>query len=75
VVDASLALKWELNDEEFVEQAVAIRDAHLNVDTNVDTVLLTAPTFFPYEIANGIRRALVGSVLMPAVDLGCSIEF
>jgi hypothetical protein len=27
VVDASVSLKWALNDEEYVEQAVALRDA------------------------------------------------
>jgi predicted nucleic acid-binding protein len=53
VIDASLALKWELNDEEFVENAVAVRDASLLIGQ----VRLIAPSLFVYEVINGITVA------------------
>lgn len=54
VVDASLALKWELDDEEFVQEAVAIRDAHL-VEQKLQ---LIAPGLFLYEVVNGLTVAV-----------------
>ncbi|HDN79197.1 MAG: hypothetical protein DRI61_06260 [Chloroflexi bacterium] len=55
VVDASVALKWGLDDEEHVAQAVALRD---------DWVLykkhrLVAPSLFYYEVINGLRTAVL----------------
>jgi predicted nucleic acid-binding protein len=53
VIDASLALKWELNDETHVENAVAIRDACLLASQ----LRLLAPSLFIYEVINGITVA------------------
>ena len=53
VVDASVVLKWQLDDEEAVSQAVALRDdflAHGRVD-------LVAPSLLVYELANGMLTA------------------
>ena len=55
VTDASVALKWGLDDEEHVAQAVALRD---------DWVLykkyrLVAPSLFYYEVINGLRTAVL----------------
>ena len=60
VVDASVVLKWQLDDEEAVEQAVALRDAWL-LGGKVD---LFAPTLCFYEVLNGlvvaVRRGRIG---------------
>ena len=53
VIDASLALKWELNDEEHVENALAIRDSSLL--TGYPRLL--APSLFVYEVVNGLAVA------------------
>jgi predicted nucleic acid-binding protein len=53
VIDASLALKWELNDEEHVENAVVIRDASLLSRR----LHLLAPSLFMYEVIDGITVA------------------
>jgi predicted nucleic acid-binding protein len=63
VIDASLALKWELNDEEFVEQAVAIRDEFLIHKS----LHLFAPHLFVFELANGIAVA-VRRARVPVAD-------
>jgi predicted nucleic acid-binding protein len=49
VVDASVALKWALNDEEAVPQAVALRDDGLR-----GFVRMVAPALWSYEVANGL---------------------
>ena len=54
VVDASVVLKWQLDDEEHVKRAVAIRDAFLSSGE----VKLLAPTLIVYEIVNGVSTAL-----------------
>ena len=60
VVDASVVLKWQLDDEEAVEQAVTLRDAWL-VERRVD---LVAPSLCFYEVLNGLlvaaRRGRIG---------------
>jgi len=53
VVDASIALKWALDDEEAVEQAVALRDAAVE-----GRIVLLAPTLWVYELANGLVSAV-----------------
>ena len=53
VVDASVALKWELNDEDHVDQAVALKDDYLIRGA----VRLTAPHLFPFEIVNAMVSA------------------
>ena len=54
VVDASVVLKWQFDDEEYVRRAVAIRDAFLSADR----LKLIAPTLLAYEIVNGVAAAL-----------------
>jgi len=53
VVDASVVLKWQLEDEEGVPQALALRDDFL-LHTRID---LTAPSLLLYELTNGILTA------------------
>lgn len=53
VVDASVALKWALDDEEAVAEAVALRDAAVD-----GRVRLLAPTLWIYELANGLVSAV-----------------
>ncbi len=50
VVDASVALKWALDDEDHVQQAVALRDAALREGR----FRMLAPSLWAYEIANGL---------------------
>ncbi|MBI2916948.1 MAG: type II toxin-antitoxin system VapC family toxin [Chloroflexi bacterium] len=54
VVDASVALKWQLLDEPYVRQANALRR-----DWRVRNVIVAmAPQLFAYEMVNGIVSAL-----------------
>lgn len=48
VIDASVALKWQLDDEECVPQAVARRD-----DCLKKSIEMCAPTLWLYEVING----------------------
>lgn len=54
VTDASVALKWELDDEEHVDRAVALRDDFLRWGR----VQLFAPHLFVFELTNGITTAV-----------------
>ena len=54
VVDASVALKWYLEDEDHVEDAVRMLDGF--VAGQLD---LTAPSFIRYEMANALEVARV----------------
>ncbi len=53
VVDASVILKWRLDDEDAVPQAVALKEDFVRTDL----LELIAPTLAPYEIANGLHQA------------------
>ena len=53
VVDASVVLKWQLEDEEAVAQAVALRDDFLLHGR----INLAAPALLVYEVTNGIVTA------------------
>ena len=53
VIDASVALKWRLRDEEATQQADAPLDDFL-----VGKLELLTPTLFDYEIANALRVAV-----------------
>ena len=53
VVDTSVVLKWQLDDEDDVPQALALRDACL-VDGAVE---LHAPMMLAYELTNALRTA------------------
>ena len=54
VVDASVALKWRLKDEEATAQADALLDDFLS-----GSLALLAPTLFDYEIANALYVAVI----------------
>ena len=49
VVDASVSLKWALDDEDAVAQAVALRH-----DALAGRLQLTAPSLWLYEVTNGL---------------------
>lgn len=53
VIDASVALKWRLRDEEATSQADALLDDFL-----AGMLALLTPTLFDYEIANALRVAV-----------------
>ncbi len=54
VIDASVALKWQLEDEQETAQALTLRD-----DIVIRGLKLPyAPTLYPYEIINGIASAV-----------------
>jgi len=53
VVDASVVLKWQLDDEEEVAKAVALRDDFLLHGRGN----LAAPTLLVYELTNGMLTA------------------
>jgi predicted nucleic acid-binding protein len=53
VIDASVALKWRLRDEEATQQADAIPEDFL-----AGKLELLTPTLFDYEIANALRVAV-----------------
>jgi predicted nucleic acid-binding protein len=56
VVDASVAVKWQLRDEEHVDKADAIKQAFL-----LRTVGLIVPVIFTVEWANAINVAILRS--------------
>jgi predicted nucleic acid-binding protein len=54
VIDASVALKWILRDEEATLQADALLD-----DLLAGRLSLFAPTIFDYEITNALKVAVI----------------
>lgn len=52
VIDASVALKWYLPDEESGQKALDILDAHI-----ADRVALHAPALLEFEMANALAMA------------------
>jgi predicted nucleic acid-binding protein len=54
VIDASVALKWVLDDEQDVQHALALRDDFLARGR----VQLFAPSLYLYEVVNGITTAI-----------------
>lgn len=61
VIDASVTLKWQLDDEECVTQAVALRDDSLRRQ-----VEMCAPTLLLYEAINGLVVAFRRGRLLSA---------
>lgn len=53
VVDASVSLKWVLDDEEHVDEALALRNRWIR-----GRLELVAPTLWFYEILNGLVMAV-----------------
>ena len=54
MIDASVALKWRLRDEEAMEQVDALLEHFLSQE-----LVLIVPTLFDYEIANALKVAVV----------------
>lgn len=54
VIDASVALKWQLRDDGDTAQADQLLDDYLN-----GSLQLLAPSLFDYEITNALRSALL----------------
>ncbi|GBD10243.1 tRNA(fMet)-specific endonuclease VapC [Candidatus Thermoflexus japonica] len=54
IVDASVSLKWALNDEEHGAQAVALRDAAVREHR----FEMLAPSLWVYEVTNGLIVAV-----------------
>lgn len=76
VVDASVSVKWVNPKEPSAAQAALMRD-----DYKAGKLHLIAPSFWEYEIASGVRRAVYRGDLLPdegqaAIDelLGLGIE-
>ena len=61
VVDTSVVLKWQLDDEDDVPQALALRDACL-VSGDVE---LHAPMMLAYELTNALGPPSGASVSRP----------
>ncbi|MGH2461579.1 MAG: type II toxin-antitoxin system VapC family toxin [Chloroflexota bacterium] len=49
VVDSSVSLKWILDDEECVDQAIALRDTAIE-----GLVEVVAPSLWIFEVTNGL---------------------
>jgi predicted nucleic acid-binding protein len=60
VIDASVSLKWALDDEEAVSQAVALRDGAI-----AGGATLIAPSLWFYEVINGLVTAVRRERLTP----------
>ena len=61
VVDASVVLKWQLDDEEHISQAAALRDDFYAMGT----IKAIAPYLLIYEVINGIVTAIRRKRLAP----------
>ena len=69
VVDASVVLKWQLDDEEYIPQATALR----NDFYSRRAVKAIAPHLLIYEVTNGIltavrRKRLVSDKALEAIN-------
>jgi predicted nucleic acid-binding protein len=53
VLDATVALKWQFEDEEVTSAAMALLEDFIE-----DKIELITPTLFPYEILNAINVAI-----------------
>src|SRR5262249_60782735 len=63
VIDASVSLKWALDDEDGVTEAVALRD-----DAIAGRFEMVAPSLWLYEITNGLVTAARRGGIAP--DIG-----
>ena len=63
VIDANVSLKWALNDEEAVVEAVALREAFM-----AGRIELVAPTLWVYEITNGLIVATRRKRIAPEIS-------
>lgn len=62
VVDASVSLKWALDDEDDVEQAVAIRDHAI-----AGQFQIVVPSLWLYEVSNGLAMSVRRGRIEPDV--------
>ncbi len=53
VVDSSVAMKWVLDDEDAVAEAVALRD-----DALAGRLEMVAPSLWQYEVTNGLATGV-----------------
>jgi predicted nucleic acid-binding protein len=70
VIDASVALKWRLRDEEATLQADALLDDFLASKLDLFT-----PTLFDYEIANALKVAVTMGRLTENEALSAIADF
>ncbi|HEV8718046.1 MAG TPA: type II toxin-antitoxin system VapC family toxin [Candidatus Binatia bacterium] len=70
VLDASVALKWRLRDEEATSQADALLD-----DSLARQLSLLTPTLFDYEIANALKVAVARGRLAESEALTALTDF
>ncbi|MEW6297323.1 MAG: type II toxin-antitoxin system VapC family toxin [Thermodesulfobacteriota bacterium] len=70
VLDASVALKWRLRDEEATSQADALLDDFL-----ARQLSLLTPTLFDYEIANALKVAVARGRLTESEALTALTDF
>ncbi|MDD4985240.1 MAG: type II toxin-antitoxin system VapC family toxin [Dehalococcoidales bacterium] len=61
VVDASVVLKWQFDDEDYVSQATAFRDDYYAKGA----IRVIAPLLLVYEVVNGIATATRRKRLTP----------
>lgn len=70
VIDASVALKWRLRDEEATQQADALLEDFL-----AGKLVLLTPTLFDYEIANALRVAVTRQRLSESDAVAALADF
>ena len=70
VVDASVAIKWYLRDEEYMDKA-----ANLLLDFAQGKNYLLAPSFIQYEVANAVNVARRRGRLADEVARECVEDF
>jgi len=74
VIDASVALKWYLVDEEYGPKAIGLLDKYLSNDLDI-----LAPSLLEYEIINGLiiaqkRGRIKEEKILEAIDGFISLE-
>lgn len=70
IIDASVALKWRLRDEEATSQADALLDDYLAGELG-----LLTPTLFDYEITNALKVAVTKGRLTENEAITALIDF
>ncbi|GAB4419942.1 MAG: type II toxin-antitoxin system VapC family toxin [Anaerolineae bacterium] len=70
IIDASVALKWRLRDEEATSQADALLDDYL-----AGKLGLLTPTLFDYEITNALKVAVTKGRLTENEAITALIDF
>jgi predicted nucleic acid-binding protein len=70
VIDASVALKWRLRDEEATNQADALLDHFL-----AGKLGLLTPTLFDYEITNALKVAVTKGRLTESEAIAAIVDF